>query len=56
MENRHTVNSQLSRLMKGRRHMNNKKTRIIQNILYGAFKKHHKLLYIFYTTDVYLEK
>jgi hypothetical protein len=42
------VNSWLSGLMKWRRHTNNWKTRIIQNILFGAFTKHNKLLYSFF--------
>jgi hypothetical protein len=47
------INSQLTRLMKGRRCMNNKKTLTIQNILFGALTKHHKL---FYVNDIYFEK
>jgi hypothetical protein len=37
VRNTHTGNLQLSGLMKGRRCMNNKKTWIIQNILYRVF-------------------
>jgi hypothetical protein len=43
-------------LMKGRSNTNNKKTQIIQNILFGAFTGIHTLLTFVYTTDVYLEK
>jgi hypothetical protein len=41
-----TMNSKLSRLMKGKRCMDNQKTWIIQNILFGVFTAPHKLLYI----------
>jgi hypothetical protein len=53
-----TVNSGLSGLMMGRRHANNLKMQTIQNILFGAFTKLHKLLsiFFFFTTDVYFEK
>jgi predicted nucleotidyltransferase len=51
-----TVNSQLFKLMKERRYTNKRKTRIILNILFGAFKELHKLLYLFFTIDNYFEK
>jgi hypothetical protein len=48
VRNTHTVNLQLSGLIKGRRCMNNKKTWIIQNILFGMFTKH--TVYSFFNT------
>jgi hypothetical protein len=35
--------------------MNNRKTWTVQNTLFGAFTRHHKLLYIFYTAGIYFE-
>jgi hypothetical protein len=43
-----TVNSQLSRLMKGRRCMNNWRTWIIQNILFGALVCNGHLFFVNY--------
>jgi hypothetical protein len=45
--NDNTVNSWLSRLIKGRRRTNNNKTWIVQNISSGAFTKHHNYFTFF---------
>jgi hypothetical protein len=54
VRNTHTVNLQLSGLMKGRRFVNNKKAWIIQNTLFAVLTKVTD--YFFFTADINFHK